>query len=188
MYSLNRRVETPADTWGGPADWGLGGSDTCSGAFSGSHRRAQNGLSREGCTWKGRQRISDVAGTVSRRKGLQHRTKGLDRAAGVSGRQPGKGTELRGPPELGSDHRGLHENRMQASTEFSEPQMNLVREEFHGAQRKGKKATPEPDQGRAKLGPNWACRLLCSPGELATVFTCFSGQKQNRTLHDTNVL
>lgn len=57
----------------------------------------------------------------------QRQVKGSDRAAGVGRTQPGMGAELCGPnsPAVTTS---LDENSTQASSEFLEPQMNLVRE------------------------------------------------------------
>lgn len=77
------------------------------------------------------------------------------------------GAELCGPnsPAVTTS---LDENSTQASSEFLEPQMNLVRE--NSTEHKGKGSEPpEPDRARVGLG-NWACSLLPrSPGERTMV-------------------
>lgn len=125
---------------------------TCLGAFWGSHRRAQDGLSGEGCTWKGRQRVSEAAqrcqgsATASGKRLGQSCRRGQDSTR--------IGAELCGPHSPAATT-SLDENSTQASWEFSEPQMNLVRE--NSTEHKGKGSEPPaPDTAPVGLG-NWAC-------------------------------
>lgn len=98
---------------------------------------------------KGAQRRRDAS---VQGEAPQHRVKGRGRAANVGGRD-GKGeVKCAGPPwpEPGSraphvngEDRSLDIKRMHTVSAFSGPQMNLGRQEFHGAQRKGNKTTTE---------------------------------------------